>query len=215
MPLTRSTLARLAALLFALVLVSTAAACGGDDDVLDEETSDNAESGSNDGDDGGDDDGGDDDDVWETHVDGTGAWSVETPVAMESMTQSAQGLDVTIDSAEVDEDFFALATTVIPAGTPVDLDGAVDGATSSAMASVEAQLGTSAEMGEVQVETGDIGGVETRRYSTTIDADGQTAVLMGVVLVDDTLLVQAMAIDVDDDDTEDAERFIDSLAPVS
>lgn len=130
-----------------------------------------------------------------------GLWSATFPATPTSQEQTnAKGLKLTVYSTEVGGDAFIVAqpndgVTI----TSVDFDKEIEGVLTNLGGTVTNSTPTT------------VGGHEARRYTGQAERGGQTATVEGLVVVTDKSFVEALAVDVDADNSERATQFIDSI----
>jgi hypothetical protein len=133
-------------------------------------------------------------------------FAIDLPGEPTSDTQTvptqAGDIEVTLYSVDTDDASVAVAVTVLPPGTPIDLDGAVNGAATNVGGEV------------VESETGEFDGYETRDATISVAASGQEGTGFLRVIDADGRLIQIQQIVAGGDVAEAPDSYdeiVDSL----
>lgn len=153
---------------------------------------------------------------WTTQQSPSGLFTIEVPGNPDVQQQdvplaTGQVARARISVVEVGDDAYFYSETTLPSGTTFDLDAGIEGSVDNMLASIESQLDTSGSATIDAIETTEFDGNEARQYSGSMDVGDTTFTFGGAMYIDGDVLAQVMAFDRGGDNTEEVDRFLDSM----
>lgn len=155
---------------------------------------------------------------WTMQDSPSGLFTIEVPGNPDTQQQdlplaTGQSASAVISVAQAGDDGYTYSETTLPSDTQFDLDVGVQGSVDSMLANLESQLKSSGAATIVANETTEFDGNEARAYHGNMEVGDDDFAFRGLMYVDGDVVVQVVAFDRGSNNSEDIERFFDSMEP--
>ena len=149
---------------------------------------------------------------WAEYASETGYFTVDLPAEPEYVEVEQDGLTIGGWSTKAESNGYGIGEYLLEPGITYDIDVGMIGAVERVIDEIEVQLSRSATYEIVDQSSNVLDGHEGVRFVAAVAVeDDDYATVHGAVYETDETVVLLTMIDIDGDDTADAERFINSL----